>query len=211
MTPVEIIIMLIGVFLALSTLSYIFVGENPAFNLSESIIIGGQASLGVFAIISTLRSALAGGKVWIFIPIIIGLLTYTRMTKYRWAARYPISVLSGVGLGVVTGATIRGQIIAMAQKTVGDLVAAEPDFVSAVISMIGVACVTLYFTYSARYSDSVHRGTFGFIARLGRIFLYAGFGYLYAATFMNEGIDAMSGQIMRIIVRSIRALQGYYG
>lgn len=211
MTPIEIILMLVGVFLALSTMSYIFIGENKAFNLSESIIIGGQASLGVFAIISSLRSALSGGKSLIFIPILIGLLTYTRMTKYRWAARYPIAILSGVGLGVVTGATIRGQIIAMAQKTMVDLVAAEPDIISAVISMIGVSCVTLYFTYSAKYSDPIHKGTFGFIARLGRIFLYAGFGYLYAATFMNEGIDAMSGQIMSIIVRSIRALQGYYG
>ena len=162
-----------------------------------------------FSIVNTLKSQLVNPLM--IIPFIIGILAYTRWTKYRWLARYPIAVLSGIGLGVTVGSTIRGQIIAGMIQVIQDVQALNPDPVSAIISLIGVASVLFYFTYSEKYSGPVHEGRFSTISRIGRIFLFAGFGYLYASTFVAEGVDALSSTVIVIFLRTIRALQGVYG
>ena len=209
MNPLEIIIMFGGVFLALGTFSYAFIGETKWFAISESVFIGGGIAMAGFAIVNTLTSQFTSPIM--IIPFIIGILAYTRWTKYRWLARYPIAVLSGIGLGVTVGSTIRGQIIAGMIQVVQDVKTLTPDPISAFISLIGVASVLFYFTYSEKYSGPVHEGRFSTIARIGRIFLFAGFGYLYASTFVAEGVDALSSTIIVIFLRTIRALQGVYG
>jgi len=185
MNPLEIIIMFGGVFLALGTFSYAFIGETKWFAISESVFIGGGIAMAGFAIVNTLTSQFTS-------PIMI-------------------AVLSGIGLGVTVGSTIRGQIIAGMIQVVQDVKTLTPDPISAFISLIGVASVLFYFTYSEKYSGPVHEGRFSTIARIGRIFLFAGFGYLYASTFVAEGVDALSSTIIVIFLRTIRALQGVYG
>jgi hypothetical protein len=209
MTPFEIILMFGGVFLALGTFSYAFIGETKWFAISESIFIGGGIAMAGFSIIDTLRSQLANPLM--IIPFIIGILAYTRWTNYRWLARYPVSVLSGIGLGVTVGSTIRGQIIAGMIQVIQDVQVMYPDPISALLSLLGVVTVLFYFTYSEKYSNPVHQGRFGIIAKIGRIFLFSGFGYLYASTFVAEGVDALSTTIIIIFLRTVRALQGFYG
>ncbi|UCD45232.1 MAG: hypothetical protein JSV27_01665 [Candidatus Bathyarchaeota archaeon] len=211
MTPFETIVMLLGVFLSLGTFSYAFIGETYWFATSEAIFIGGGIAVGLFAILRSLQGSWVSTGYLMILPVIIGLMAFSRWTKYRWLARYPVAVLSGVGLGVTVGSTIRGQIIAGVQRIITDFVSFTPDPVSAVISLLGCIAVLFYFTYSAKYSDPVHVGTFGFIAKIGRLVLFAGFGYLYASTFVAEGIDALSSTIITIVLRTVRALQGFYG
>jgi hypothetical protein len=209
MTPFDTFIMLVGVILAFFSMSFAFVGETYFFALSESIFIGGGITLAAYAIIKSLSSSLTGGHLSLFIPLIIGLLAFTRWTKYRWLARYPISVLSGVGLGVVVGQMIEGQIVNAISVTINDLSGVNP--ISALIQLIGVITTVFYFTYSSRFSKPVHEGTLGFISRMGRIFLFAGFGYLYASTFITEGIDSLTSALIILVLRTVRALQGFPG
>jgi len=209
MNTFDTIIMLGGAFLALCTFSYPFFGETYFFALSESVLIGGGIALGVFAIIRSLQSSMIDPLM--IIPLIIGLTAFARWTKYRWIARYPVAILSGVGLGVTAGSTIRGQVVAAVIEVIRQLKVADPDFASAVLALIGVCTILFYFMYSRQYSDIVHQGSLKFLGRLGRLFLFCGFGYLYASTFMAEGIDALSAQIIPIFLRTIRALQGVYG
>jgi hypothetical protein len=210
MTPFEIIMMFGGMFLALGTFSYAFLGETKWFAISESIFIGGGIAMAGFSIIDTLTSQISANALMI-IPFIIGILAYTRWTKYRWLARYPVSILSGIGLGVTVGSTIRGQIIAGMIRVIQDVQEFDPDPISAFVSLIGVVTVLFYFTYSAKYSKPVHEGRFGIVAKIGRLFLFSGFGYLYASTFVAEGVDALSTTIIIIFLRTVRALQGFYG
>jgi len=211
MTPFEIILTLIGLALAMATLSFAFIGDNIFFSISESLIIGGGASLAVLALYVSLQSTISAGGLLIVIPIIIGLLSFTRLTKYRWAARYPIAVMSGIGLGIVVGPILKGQILEMAYVTINDLVNFQPDMISSFILLIGTSSIIIYFTYSDRYSGPTHTGNLKLITKIGRIILFAGFGYLYASTFVKEGIDIMSTMLQQSIVRVIRAFQGFYG
>jgi hypothetical protein len=209
MTPFEIIIMLLGVFLSLGTFSFAFIGDTYWFSISESIFIGGGIAVGIYSIIGSIQGSFASGGWLTIIPFIIGALAFTRWTRYRWLARYPVSILSGVGLGVTVGSTIRGQIWAGVIQIIQDIQNLTPDPISAIISLVGACTVLFYFTYSARYSNPVHRGKLSFIARIGRITLFAGFGYLYASTFVAEGVDALSSTIIIVILRAVRALQGF--
>ncbi len=69
----------------------------------------------IFAIAAQLQGSvfdeIAAGHWTVIIPLLIGLSVLTRLTKYRWAARYSVSILSGIGVGVVFGLTIRANIL----------------------------------------------------------------------------------------------------
>jgi hypothetical protein len=54
---------------------------------------------------------LIGGRWSYIIPTIMGILVFARLTKYRWISRYSTAILSGIGLGVTFGETIKNSDI----------------------------------------------------------------------------------------------------
>ncbi|MEM2922389.1 MAG: hypothetical protein QXF26_08760 [Candidatus Bathyarchaeia archaeon] len=184
MSPVEIVIMAIGVFLATCFALYLWLGENILYHIAESFYIGGIVALGIFSLYKSLAASvfdpMAKGKIILIIPVIIGLFAFARLTKARWLARYPVAIMSGIGIGVIFGLTIRSQIINVVVMTVDEVIKASPDRLSAIYMFIGIICVLTYFLYSARISKHFHTptGKLRYLVTLGRYFLMASFGYL---------------------------------
>jgi uncharacterized protein YacL len=193
---------IIGSALGIFMISYGWVGGWIGYEISEAVLIGGGATVALFATYNSIRGSTSAGGVLVLIPVIIGIMAFSRLTRYRWLARYPVSIVSGVGVGVVFGLTLRAQVINAGISTIQDILAGKPDPYSAWLVLIAVALTLLYFTYSERYSGIFHE-KFSYIARSGRLFMFAAFGYLYGKTFVNEGIDRLTKYLIFTVKRTV--------
>jgi hypothetical protein len=215
MQPYEIAIMLIAVVFAMMGTSILFLGYNIAFNFIEHWIIGGSGAVALIGFYRSLdKSAfqyIAGGRILLIVPLIIGLLVFTRWTKFRWLARYPTSMLIGIGVGLIAGLAIRSQIINMAKMTITNIATLSPDPASAIIMVVGVVTLLTYFLYSRTYSYEFHQGRLALIARIGRIFLMCAAGFLWCRIFINEAIDPLVSRNIVWFRRTYQELMLFFG
>jgi hypothetical protein len=203
-------IQLLGMFLGLTGLTFLFFGNTWAFSFVEHTYLGGTVAIALLQSMYTLKTScfdlIAVGRALLVIPFIVGMLSFSRYTTSRWLARYPVAMMSGIGLGVTIGLVLRAQILNASVMTIDDILAAKPDAVSSVIVLIGVIIVMVYFTYSQRFSAITHTGgKMWFIGRLGRLFAMAAFGYLWAKIFIDEAIDAQIATMITIVKRTVDA------
>jgi hypothetical protein len=206
----EIVLMLVGVAFALMGTSILFFGYNIAFLFIEHFIIGGAGGVALIGYWRSLdKSAfqyIAAGRTLLIVPLLIGLLVFTRWTKYRWAARYPTSMMIGIGVGLIAGLVIDSQIINMATMTITNLTTLSPDPISAILMVVGVVTVLTYFLYSRTYSYEFHQGRLSMVARIGRIFLMCAAGFLWCRIFINEAIDPLVSRNIVWFRRTVRDL-----
>jgi len=184
MTPMELFFQLIGTIVALCFVSYIFIGESYLYYIAENIVVGGIVSLGIFSVYRGLLSSavtpISNGAIILIIPVIIGILGFARFTKHPWLTRFPIAIVSGIGIGVSFGQIIRSQILYIITAGVDDIRTKTPDIYSAIFLFVGVISVLTYFLYSSRISTAFHSptGPFRYVMKFGRYCLMASFGYL---------------------------------
>ena len=217
MEPLELLTTWIGVCLAWGLVTLPIIGEGYASSLAERFSIGGGIAYSFFviwdAILKNTIEPIGAGKWWIIIPFAIGMLSFSRMTKYRWAARYTIASLSGIGLGVFFGFNVRGAILAVITSTVNNLITFQPEPFSAIISFIAVFCVVTYFTYSEKYSSVFHSrsGKLYYVMKLGRLFMMSSFGYLMGYVAVAFGLNGVSRFFIIVVKRPILELLAFLG
>ena len=215
MEPFEATLLLIGTFLALFGFSFAFFGDNNLFAFSENIYIGGVTATALYATFKSIQTSsidfVLRGNIVRIIPIIIGLLAFLRLTRYRWASRYTISILTGVGIGITFGLTIKTWVMNAVIEAVGAMISLKPDPYSAVFMLISTLTVITYFLYSVKYSSTFNTGRMKYIATLGRYMLYASFGYLFAKIFVNEALDSLANFLVTYVYQSIVDLKIFFG
>jgi len=239
MAPSELAILLIAVMFAIFSISYIFFGWNIFFTTSEHIYLAGNTAIVLSTVLLSLNSTailpITKGRYLLIIPVLIGLLTFSRMTRYRWLSRYPVAVLSGIGLGLLVGGTIRPEIIGAADLTITNLMAAitrgtsgiagslvsgsyssplgglswgqEWEILSATIMLIGTLVVLIYFTYSVQYSHTFHEGKLAWLAKLGKYVLLLALGQQWVASATSMGTRMMIFWLRRPLVEIL----AYFG
>jgi hypothetical protein len=159
--------------------------------------MGSIAAWGVVVNLERIYSSalipIAGGDVVLIIPVIIGLLLFTRLSRnLTWVSRYPQTLMAGVGVGTTMALVFKAQILDPAiytGKAIFD--AATPtDIISTIIMIVGVVSSLIFYTYSRS-----HTGTYGRIARLGRIFTLCAIGtsmaneYLWSSGVLIERVS----------------------
>lgn len=169
MASSEFIAIIGGMFVMLMIGSLAFIGITPIFAIGEGIYIAIAATFNTWVILATIQNRLTANNLLI-IPVLIGLLAFTRLTKYRWAARYTIAIMSGVGTGVVFSASVKAQIMSTIQTVVGGVVTGTPDPISAWVTFIPMILTPLAFTYSMRYSGWLLKGRGRHLFTAGRTF-----------------------------------------
>jgi len=216
----QIIIMFAGVGIGIMGLSLLWFGNTYAFAFAENWLIGGYAGINLAANIEGLNSTalknIAAGRWLLIIPLIAGLLVFTRWTRFRWAARYPVAIMSGVGLGAIVGLTMDSQLISMVTTTAGELVnlkgpAPFTDPISAVVMIVGVITVLTYFLYSITFSKPFHQGNTRWISQVGRWFMLVSAGYLWSKIFLTEAVDVTTDIFINWVRRSVQEVQIYLG
>lgn len=214
MASSEFIAMIGGMFVMLMIGSLAFIGITPIFAIGEGIYIAIAATFNTWVLLSTLQNRLTANSLLI-IPVLIGALAFTRLTKYRWAARYTIAIMSGVGTGVVFSASVKAQIMSTIQKVVGGVITGTPDPISAWVTFIPMILTPLAFTYSMRYSGWLLKGWGRHLFTAGRTFFMifvggrmgelagtslmgyiGGVGVMYLYRPLTALLDVLSGAIV---------------
>jgi len=213
METTQLIILGIGTLLSIFAATYLFLGESYFFYVANSVYIGGMVSLGIFSLYKSLLSSaftpIGQGRITLIIPVIIGLLSFARLTKARWLARFPVAILSGLGIGVMFGLVIRSQILNVITMTLNEVITGSPDRISSILMLVGIMSVLTYFIYSARISKYVYSptGSLRHVMKFGRLCLMASFGYLsgYIAVISYSNVADF---IVVVLTRYAEALFG---
>lgn len=214
-TPIDMAITLFAVAISVGHLSMMFFGDSFFSSFGERWFVGATVGFTFFVVWNSYKSNaidfIAQGRWWLIIPVIIGLLSFTRLTRYRWAARYPVAALSGIGLGVFFGFNLRGSVLAIITSTVDELITLQPDPFSAIVSFIAVVSVVTYYLYSEKYSSIFHSrsGKLYYVMRLGRLFMMASFGYLLGYVGVAFGLGILTSFATVVIKRPLETLLAF--
>jgi hypothetical protein len=239
MTPTDTLLTIVSLVLAIMFWSYALFGDNYAFAIGEAMFIGGNAANSTFALLKTLQTGtinpILAGNITLLIAFILGATAFTRLTRYRWAARYSTAVLSGVGVGVIFGQNLRSQILAGITETIGyidpsatvgskGVVGAIFDFTpvsiggysipQAVISLswifaaVMLVVMVLTFSYSRLIAGPFfNKGSrLEWVSKLGRIFIMIMLGHISCKTLLGDSLDSLIIFVQANLKRNIDAL-----
>jgi hypothetical protein len=180
----------------LMMLSFV-VKENVFYRIGEFTLIGGSggmALLGAYKIITgnAIKQVTSGSYIYI-IAIILGAATFLRFSKDQsWVSRYPVSILIGLGVGILIPTLTESDVLEQIRDTINPLTLNEPmhAFNSLVTMVIVLAVVWFFvFTREPKYPIESH------IRRFARAIIMASFGVGIGAT------------VMEYAARTITALQ----
>ncbi len=192
----------IGTLFIIATMSMLW-KDNVFFRFGQAAIMGASVAHYTFMNFQSVHTnailPIMAGNVMFIIPVILGLLMYSRLSAdLAWLAKYPTSVLVGVGTGVMIAGTLRGQIIDQIKQTILDAFAG----LNGILIFIGVVTAFSFFIFTRE-----HTGALGTSVKIGRVFLMISLG----ANFSGELVwylTQMIGRLMYILNEFIWPLLG---
>ncbi|MBD3233771.1 MAG: hypothetical protein GF315_08620 [candidate division Zixibacteria bacterium] len=201
MTWIEFVQIWIIAFFTISLFSFLY-KDNPFYRIAEHIFAGLSAGYYVglvwHAVIlqQMINPMTEGGKWWLVIPGILGVLMFSRFTKkYHWVSRLPLAFVMGNTAGIFILSELHGKVIPQLRSTMLSLNPAQglEGFLLALIITIGVISTLIYFYFSKE-----HKGTLGAIAKTGIWFIMISFGAHFGYTVMAR-ISLLIGRILFLI------------
>lgn len=185
----------LAAFFTLGIFSLVLYGDNKVFRICETFLVGVTAANGiVLTYHNYIRSSIVTDiaekhRFSLIIPMLIGLLMYSRLTKaYGWLARVPASLWIGVGAGY---AFARGPAftLRLIQSTFLKL-----NNFNNIVLVIGVASVLAYFYFSVSGKSKVHSG----VSLVGRMFMLVSFGAIFGTGVMGK-VSLLLGRIQFLL------------
>lgn len=170
--------------------------ENPFYRFVEHVFVGIGAAHGLVMGWENLQSnaftpMMENGKYILVVPLILGLLLYTRFIKGQaWLSRFPMAVLVGLGVGMTIKGTIGAQIIKQISSTLKPL-----NNIDNLIIFVGVTSVLMffYFTKKRKKGDAFDR-----YSSLGRYIMMIAFGALFGNAVMGR-MSLMIGRVQFLL------------
>lgn len=193
---------LIGTLFIIATMSMLW-KDNVFFRFGQAAVMGASIAHYTFMNFQSVHNnaikPILAGNVLFIIPLILGLLMYSRLSsEISWLAKYPTSVLVGVGTGVMIAGSLRGQIIDQVKQTILDAFTG----LNGILILIGVVTAFSFFIFTKE-----HTGALGTSVKIGRVFLMISLG----ANFSGELVwylTQMIGRLMYILNEFIWPLLG---
>ncbi len=187
---------MIGVLVTIGFWSYLY-KENALFRLVEFTFVGFAAAHATVMAIQGIQSQLLSPMISknnysLIIPLILGLLLYTRYFKeIKFFERFPISLMVGVGTGVAVRAMVKAQLLVQVQKTIQP----KNTIDGLIIAILTLGAVT-YFIFSSE--ENLPKSTipaYNALRRIGRIAIMVAMG----AAFGNLCVTRYTMAISRVI------------
>ncbi|MBA7690113.1 hypothetical protein ES703_98637 [subsurface metagenome] len=171
----------IQVAMILAVWSYLY-RENIFSKVASSIVI--SISTVHFFLVYVQRTyefaviPLLNGRISYIIPLTLGLLMYTRLSKkWAWLSSYAYSLQIGLGTGstltTVIASSITGRIAMLINEPFKG--ATMFDKLSGTFLFIGAILSITYWLFTKEAT-----GVYGYAVKIGRLFLMASIGMLYA-------------------------------
>ena len=178
----------IAAFLTIAATSFVF-RDNFAFKISQYTFIGVAAGHALVMGVKNIRdygwTKLAGGEVIYAVVFLLGIMLYFRFSKeYYWLYRYPIAFLVGNGVGISIRAGIHSDFTLQVAATAAPLLASDAmgTFNNLVIF---IGCITALTHFVFTY-EGIHKGTLGYVPKVGRWMMLMAFGASFGNTVMTR-------------------------
>lgn len=157
--------------------------ENFFYRIAEDLTIGVMGGY-IMASLTTNTfngyiSPLLKGELINIIPIVLGLMMWTQLTKnYRWVARTPLSFITGIGSAIAMKGAIYGNILvpimSMATPPTGSMI---DHLVAALATITTVA----FFFFTIKPV-----GALKYVSKTGRILMMVGFGSVAGSSVLSN-------------------------
>jgi len=164
--------------------------DNPFYRVAEHLLVGVSAGyyLVQYFYSGVIRKfyvpVIQQGELWLLPGGVLGLLILFRLARRtQWVSRYAIAFYVAAWSGYLIPSTIQERILVQVTDTFLPQPGSVPlgAFLGAVILLIGVLSILVYFYFSAP-----HTGVLGRISDIGITFLMAGFGASFGYTVMGR-------------------------
>jgi hypothetical protein len=184
---------IIGVLVTIGFWSYL-IKENPFFRIVEFTFVGFATAHATVMSIKELRSGLlnplvSGNQYSLLIPLILGLLLYTRYSsEWNPLSRIPIALMVGVGTGVAVRAMVRAQLTAQIQATI------NPDNLvnGLIIAVLAIGSVVYFIFTSEENVPQSLIPVYRITQRIGRIAIMAAMGAAFGTLCVTRFTMAIS-------------------
>lgn len=189
----------IAVALTLIVLSRAF-GDNPVFRFSQYLFVGlalGYTATIIIAdvLVKNISGAVQEGDpvgfVFLAIPIVLGLLLWTRLggQQLSWSANIPLALLFCIAAALAVSGTLRGTLLPQLQASLVSVnqLTDEPDIsvsVGRVVLLVGVILVLLSFKFTRQTANNPRPLGQG-LARIGRWWLIVSLGVVFAGALIT--------------------------
>ncbi len=200
MNPIDLLGILVGVFVTLMVLSFLY-KENPFFRLTEYVFIGLAtgyafvASLRLF-VNQALNPILVGGDLTFIVPVLLGALFYAQFTKkYSALYRVPLSLSIGYGLGITIWSVFATYFVKQVAASIVPLFTG--NLLSTFDNVVLVAGTILSLSYFILHREQ--KGVWGGFTKIGKYFILAAFGAVFGSTVLGR---------MAIIIQRVQFLVG---
>jgi len=208
---------LFGAFITLFVYSFLW-KENPLSRAMEHLFIGlAAAYITGYVYDAAMKVAvltpgrLAEGNIVWALPILIGFMYLFFFTKKTfWLYRFPVSIVAGIGAGLVIVGNIQSNFVAQVASTVNLPLLGSSSTVwewfplDNIIILIGVITALSFFFFTFE-----HTGPLGISARIGRYVMMAAFGSAYGYTVMAR-MSLLIGRLRFLYETSHEGFWAYY-
>ena len=177
----------IAAFLTLCIFSFLY-KDNPFYKFAERLVAG--VATGYFTMLlyhtnfrdKVLEPIFLRGEWWYIIPAILGILMWTRFSKnWAWISRYSIAFYIGIGSGVAITVSLYTYLFKQLQATIGFPISLSVAGINQLLVVIAVLSALIYFFFSMP-----HKGTFGFMSKIGIYVIMIAFGAGFGLTVMGR-------------------------
>ncbi len=195
---------ILGGLVTLAIFSFLY-RDNPLYKMAEHVAVGVSVGFIIVTYYNTIflpkiwDNVLHLGKYDYLIPLIFGLLLFTRFTpKHGWLSRWSLAFLLGASSGLSIPSTLEGRVLQQAEGTVRGLVALVPGSggsvdlgasLAAIFLVVGTLACLVFFLFSVE-----HKGGVGRFAYFGRLCIMAGFGASFGYTVMAR-VSLLIGRV----------------
>ncbi len=163
--------------------------DNPFYRAAEHIFVGSGAGYALTQAYRNItiqgwRPMSDDGRFILIIPLILGVLLYTRFfRKIEWMSRWSMSFLIGVGTGIAIYGVYNSQLVAQLRATMVPLFVAGNAAATRdnIILVFGVIAVLLYFLFTVQVKGPVKHAT-----SVGRVLMMITFGVSFGNVVMGR-------------------------
>lgn len=184
---------------ALATLSVITYLFKPIklFYFYEAATVGGALANTFLMTMTSLdrnTTPLMRGDLNVWVATILGVIMFAGLVRTRrWLTYYPSALLIGLAMGSVLAEFFSQVIVGNLVGIIDKFVLATREgtmllFFNAIVIALGFATSLSYFVYTVE-----QKGSFGIVARIGRIFMMGALGATWAAYLMDKTESVIAG------------------
>ncbi len=185
----------LALFFTISIFSLVLYKDNKLFRIAETVLVGITAANGIVLTFNNyIRPTVVSdigqdGKFWYVIPILAGLLMYTRFFgTIGWLSRIPMGFWLGIGSGYIL---TRQPAVFLSQVQATFL---PLNSINNILFVLGAVTVLAYFYFTVETG----KGAMKTVSEVGKVFLLVTFGAAFANTVMSR-VSVLLGRMQFIL------------